>query len=93
MLFVQCSICSKRGVTHGHFIVNHSINPRHDQGGVQCDGEVNRMEFLKALIAMFLFMSLVTGVCAKYDMPLPSYDTQVLSLAIVAAGVLAHSDK
>ena len=51
------------------------------------------MEFLKALIAMFLFMSLVTGVCAKYDMPLPSYDTQVLSLAIVAAGVLAHSDK
>ena len=26
---------------HGHFIVNHSINPRHDQGGVQCDGEVS----------------------------------------------------
>ncbi len=28
---------------HGHFIVNHSINPRHDQTGVQCDGEVSRM--------------------------------------------------
>lgn len=26
---------------YGHFIVNHSINPRHDQGGVQCDGEVS----------------------------------------------------
>lgn len=51
------------------------------------------MEFLKALIAMLLFMIFVTGVCAKYDMPLPSYDTQVLSLAIVAAGALAHSEK
>jgi hypothetical protein len=51
------------------------------------------MEFLKALIAMFLFMFFVAGVCAKYDIPLPSYDTQVLSLAIVAAGALAHSDK
>ena len=79
---------------HGHFIVNHSINPRHDQGGVQCDGEgVSRMELLRALIAMFLFMFFVAGVCAKYDIPLPSYDTQVLSLAIVAAGALAHSGK
>lgn len=26
---------------HGHFIFNHSINPRHTQGGVQCDGEVS----------------------------------------------------
>ena len=51
------------------------------------------MEFLKALIAMFLFMVFVMGVCTKCDIPLPSYDTQVLSLAIVAAGALAHSDK
>lgn len=51
------------------------------------------MEFLKALIAMFLFMLFVTVVCSKYDLPLPSYDTQVLSIAIVAAGALAHSDK
>lgn len=51
------------------------------------------MEFLKALIAMFLFMLFVTVVCSKYDMPLPSYDTQVLSLAIVAAGALAHTEK
>lgn len=29
---------------HGHFIVNHSINPWHDQGGVQCDGEVRAMK-------------------------------------------------
>lgn len=54
---------------------------------------VSMMEFLKALIAMFLFMFFVAGVCAKYDIPLPSYDTQVLSLAIVAAGALAHSEK
>lgn len=51
------------------------------------------MELLRALIAMFLFMSIVTFVCAEYDIPLPSYDTQVLSLSIVAAGALAHSDK
>lgn len=51
------------------------------------------MEFLRALIAMFLFMIFVAAVCAQYDMPLPSYDTQVLSLAIVAAGALAHSEK
>lgn len=51
------------------------------------------MEFLKALIAMFLFMIFVIVVCAKGGIPLPSNDTQVLSLAIVAAGALAHSDK
>ena len=51
------------------------------------------MEFIKALIAMFLFMLFVTVVCAKSDIPLPSYDTQVLSLAVVAAGALAHSEK
>lgn len=51
------------------------------------------MEFLKAFVAMFLFMVFVIAVCAKSDIPLPSYDTQVLSLAIVAAGALAHSDK
>jgi len=51
------------------------------------------MELLRALIAMYLFMIFVMVVCAKGDIPLPSYDTQVLSLAIVAAGVLTHSEK
>ena len=51
------------------------------------------MEFLKALIAVFLFVLFVTVVCAKGGIPLPSNDTQVLSLAIVAAGALAHSEK
>lgn len=51
------------------------------------------MEFIKALIAMFLFVFFITIVCAKGGIPLPSNDTQVLSLAIVAAGALAHSDK
>lgn len=51
------------------------------------------MELLRALIAMYLFMIFVTVVYAKCDIPLPSYDTQVLSLAIVAAGALAHSEK
>ena len=52
-----------------------------------------QMELLRALIAMFLFMFFVASVCAKYNIPLPSNDTQILSLAIVAAGALAHSDK
>jgi len=51
------------------------------------------MEFLKAILAMFLFMLFVMVVCAKGDIPLPSNDTQVLSLAIIAAGALAHSEK
>ncbi len=51
------------------------------------------MELLRALIAMFLFMIFVVVVCEKGNIPLPSYDTQVLSLAIVAAGALAHSEK
>ena len=51
------------------------------------------MEFLKAFVAMWLFMLFIMFVCSKGDIPLPSYDTQVLSLAIVAAGALAHSEK
>ncbi len=51
------------------------------------------MEFLKAFVAMWLFMLFITVVCAKCDAPLPSNDTQVLSLAIVAAGALAHTEK
>jgi hypothetical protein len=51
------------------------------------------VEFLKAVIAMYLFMFFVAIIVAIEDMPLPSYDTQVLSLAIVAAGALAHSEK
>ena len=50
------------------------------------------MEFLKAVIAMYLFMFFVAIIVATVDMPLPSYDTQILSLAIVAAGALAHSE-
>lgn len=51
------------------------------------------MEFFKAVVAMFLFMIFVIVVCAKSGTPLPSYDTQVLSLAIVAEGALAHTEK
>lgn len=51
------------------------------------------MEFLKAVLAMFLFMFFVAIIVAKADVPMPSNDVQILSLAIVAAGALAHSEK
>lgn len=51
------------------------------------------MEFLRALIAMFLFMLFVAIIVAKADMLTLSNDAQILSLAIVAAGALAHSEK
>ena len=51
------------------------------------------MEFLKAALAMFLFMFFVLIIVAKADVPMPSNDVQFLSLAIVAAGALAHSEK
>jgi len=51
------------------------------------------VEFLKAVLAMFLFMFLLAIIVAKTDMPMPSNDVQILSLAIVAAGALAHTEK
>ena len=51
------------------------------------------MEFLKAVLAMFLFMLFVAMIVATADMPMPSNDVQILSIAIVAAGALAHTEK
>lgn len=51
------------------------------------------MEFLRAVVAMFLFMFFVAIIVAKTGIPMPSNDVQILSLAIVAAGGLAHSEK
>lgn len=51
------------------------------------------MEFLKAILAMFLFAFFVLIVVARSSAQMPSNDVQFLSLAIVAAGALAHSEK
>lgn len=57
------------------------------------EGRVSRMEFLRAFIAMFLFACLMTILVVKCGVVSPSNDVQFLSLAIVAAGALAHSEK
>ena len=44
----------RRGVIHGHFIVNHSINPRHDQTGVQCAGVVRESMNGEAVLILVL---------------------------------------
>ncbi len=51
------------------------------------------MEFLKALIAMWLFAVLMSALTAKGDVSPISNDTQCICLAIVAAGALAHTEK
>lgn len=50
------------------------------------------MEFLKAIIAMWLF-SVLMLIMFCHSTKFPSQDTLVLALAIVAAGALAHSEK
>lgn len=51
------------------------------------------MEFIKAILAMFLFAFFASIIVAKSGTPMPSNDEQILSLAIVAAGALVHSEK
>lgn len=51
------------------------------------------MEFLRAFVAMFLFAFFMTILVMKCGVASPSNDVQFLSLAIVAAGALAHSEK
>lgn len=51
------------------------------------------MEFLKAFLAMWLFAVFILVMTAKGGISPISNDAQCISLAIVAAGALAHTEK
>lgn len=51
------------------------------------------MEFLKAILAMWLFAIFILVLTAQGDVSPISTDAQCISLAIVAAGALAHTEK
>ena len=70
---------------HGHFIINHSINPRHDQGGVQCDGEVSRMGYVKLVASVIFLAGVSTGKVLT--------DSQLMMVAILLAGFIAHGEE
>lgn len=76
---------------HGHFIVNHSINPRHDQGGVQCDGEVSMSKEVTEIIntlceKLGVVASALVPELAKYNIARLAFLTVIQAvIAIVVA--------
>lgn len=67
---------------HGHFIVNHSTDFRHNQGGVQRDGEVSRMGYVKLVASVIFLAGVSTGTVLT--------DSQLMMVAILLAGFIAH---